>query len=96
MVLSLPLMTKVGPGVRALLSRDRLPMETILLNTCGIPRLSGMVCIALPSQQDPVLLMLIGLPPKDLLEDIWQAVMRTGKDPEAFFRKNLSVTQELL
>jgi hypothetical protein len=40
--------------------------------------------------------MLIGLPPKDLLDDIWQAVMRTGKDPEAFFRKNLSVTQELL
>ena len=38
--------------------------------------------------------MLIGLPPKDLLEDIAHAVMTLGKDPESFYRKSVSVTKE--
>ena len=38
--------------------------------------------------------MLIGLPPKDLLEDIALAVTALGKDPETFYRKNVSVTKE--
>ena len=38
--------------------------------------------------------MLIGLPPKDLLEDIALAVTALGKDPESFYRKSVSVTKE--
>ncbi len=45
-------------------------------------------------QQDPRNFILIGLPPKDLCESIWQALVRQGKDPEAFLRKNLTVARE--
>ncbi len=38
--------------------------------------------------------MLIGLPPKDLLEEVALAVSHLGKDSEVFYRKNLSVTKE--
>ena len=38
--------------------------------------------------------MLIGLPPRDLLEEISHVIQQTGKDSETFFRKNLGVTNE--
>ena len=43
---------------------------------------------------DPKNFLLIGLPPRDLLEDIAAAVVRAGKDPDHFFQKSLSVTRE--
>ncbi len=59
----------------------------------GEPRL-GQVYVLISRVTDPKNFMLIGLPPRDLLEDIAQAISRTGKDPEAFYRKSLSVTRE--
>jgi hypothetical protein len=55
----------------------------------------GQVYVLTSRCTDPQNYCLIGVPPKDLLEDIWQAVARAGKDPEAFFRKNVSVTKDL-
>ena len=54
----------------------------------------GQVYVLVSRVTDPRNFYLVGLPPRDLLEDIALAIARAGKDSEAFFKKNLSVTNE--
>ena len=43
---------------------------------------------------DPRNMALIGLPPKDLLEDVAQAFSQNGLDPDECFARACDVTQE--
>ena len=43
---------------------------------------------------DPRNMLLIGLPPKDLLEDVAQALRENGMDPDDCFERACSATQE--
>jgi hypothetical protein len=54
----------------------------------------GQVYVLASRCTDPQNFSLIGLPPKDLLEDVYAAWQRAGKDAEAVLRKNLTVTRE--
>ena len=56
----------------------------------------GQVYVLVSRCTDPQNFSLIGLPPKDMLEDVYQAWQGAEKDAEAVLRKNLSVTRELI
>ena len=43
---------------------------------------------------DPSNMILIGIPPKDMVEDVAQALRENGMDPDAVFARACEVTQE--
>ena len=54
----------------------------------------GQVYVLISRVTDPRNMLLIGLPPKDMLEDIAQALVQNGHDPDEVFERACNVTQE--
>ena len=54
----------------------------------------GQVYVLISRVTDPRNMLLIGLPPKDMLEDIAQALVENGLDPDEVFERACNVTQE--
>ena len=54
----------------------------------------GQVYVLISRVTDPRNMLLIGLPPKDMLEDIAQALVENGIDPDEVFERACNVTQE--
>lgn len=69
--------------------------HTVAGNLEGVFAL-GQVYVLASRCTDPRNFILHGLPPKDLLEDIADAINRAGRDAEQFFRKCVNVTKEFV
>ena len=54
----------------------------------------GQVYVLISRVTDPKNFMLLGIPPKDLIEDVAQALLRQGIDVDAFFEAACKVSSE--
>ena len=54
----------------------------------------GQVYVLISRVTDPKNFMLLGVPPKDLIEDVAQALLRKGIDVDAFFEAACKVSGE--
>ena len=72
-----------------------LPFQRLRALGLGIAiEAMGQVYVLISRVTDPRNMLLIGLPPKDMLEDIAQALVENGLDPDEVFERACNVTQE--
>ena len=82
-----------GGQVYVLISRARVLVHARITAALFLDREN--VASQLAKVTDPRNMLLVGVPPKDLIEDVAQALIRAGLDPDACFARSCDVTQEL-
>ena len=71
-----------------------LSIKHLVLGCCEGVFALGQVYVSVSRVTDPKNLLLLGIPPKDLIEDVGQALVQLGIDVNAFFEAACQVTGE--